>query len=31
MGAAGRETIEERFTLDAQLQDFLTMYREVTA
>lgn len=31
MGAAGRARVEERFTLDAQLQDFLTMYREVAA
>ena len=29
MGAAGRTRIEEHFTLEAQLQDFLTMYREV--
>jgi glycosyltransferase involved in cell wall biosynthesis len=31
MGAAGRTRIEEHFTLEAQLQDFLTMYREVAA
>jgi glycosyltransferase involved in cell wall biosynthesis len=31
MGAAGRARIEERFTLDGQLQDFLSMYREVAA
>ena len=29
MGTAGRTRIEEHFTLEAQLQDFLTMYREV--
>jgi len=31
MGAAGRTRIEHHFTLAAQLQDFLTMYREVAA
>ena len=31
MGAAGRARIEERFTLEAQLQNFLTLYREVAA
>ena len=31
MGAAGRARIEERFTLDEQLERFLTMYREVAA
>ena len=30
-GAAGRARIEERFTLDEQLERFLTMYREVAA
>jgi glycosyltransferase involved in cell wall biosynthesis len=29
MGAAGRKRIEADFTLDAQLDDFLAMYREV--
>jgi glycosyltransferase involved in cell wall biosynthesis len=29
MGAAGRKRIETGFTLDAQLEDFLAMYREV--
>jgi glycosyltransferase involved in cell wall biosynthesis len=29
MGAAGRRRIETDFTLDAQLEDFLAMYREV--
>jgi glycosyltransferase involved in cell wall biosynthesis len=31
MGAAGRKRIETAFTLDAQLDDFLALYREVAA
>lgn len=31
MGAAGRKRIETEFTLDAQLDDFLAMYREVAS
>jgi colanic acid/amylovoran biosynthesis glycosyltransferase len=30
MGAAGRDRIETAFTLEAQLDDFVAMYREVT-
>ena len=31
MGAAGRRTIESRFTLAGQIEQFLELYREVTA